>query len=114
MYEIGDASIAGCKKTQASLLNKAHSLYMKLRGGMSSCYAEKRAATRQVSASRDHVVPRTTRRLTIHFLVPLVASIPSRNRKSYGWAGWRLLGLMVNEVIDGLERLRLVFVDGCR
>ena len=83
-----------------------------LRHGMSDYHARKQAATSQASASKNDSVHRSTRRLTVHRLTPLLAFVPSRNRESYGREVRKFLSLVVDEVVDGLERLSLVFVDG--
>ena len=79
---------------------------------MSDYYARKQAATRQVFASKNDSVRRLTRRLTVHRLAPLLAFVPLRNREPYGREIRKFLSLVVDKVVNGLERLWVVSVDG--
>ncbi len=67
-----------------------------------------------MSVSKKDVVHETIGRRTVDYLTPLLASILLRNGECHSRAGWKLLCLMVNEVIDGLERLRMFIVDVSR
>ena len=90
-----------------------HTLYTRgLRCPMSDYYARKQAATSQVFASKNDSVRRLTRRLTVHRLAPLLAFVLSRNREPYGREIQKFLSLVIEELVNGLERLWVVFVDG--
>ena len=83
-----------------------------LRRAMSGYCARNQAATSQGPASKNDSVHRSTRRLTVHRLAPLLALVLSRDRESYGREVRKFLSLVVEELVDGLERLWLVFVEG--